>query len=108
VALLVVIGSMSFMLGLARRHPFQEAYLRHRRRRDRFATVMNSVSAQVDAAYRAEGESAGEAGADDQEQAIEQAYAAAEETYFATLVRVVGDPAFTEAVQHRRGLRPQT
>ena len=35
VALMLIIGAMSFMLGLARRHPFQEAYVRQRNRRDR-------------------------------------------------------------------------
>lgn len=108
VALLLVIGTMSFMLGLARRHPFQEAYIRHRRRRDHFEMVMNVIISWVNPAYRDRdgGDDGGDAGFDEQERAIEQAYAAAEEAYFATLVRVVGDPAFTEAVQHRRGLRP--
>jgi hypothetical protein len=46
----------------------------------------------------------GEPGQD--ERAVRESYAAAEYAYFAALVRTVGDPIFTEAVQERRGLRP--
>jgi hypothetical protein len=42
----------------------------------------------------------------EEERAIVEAYAAAEHAYFAALVRVVGDPSFTEAVRGRRGPRP--
>ena len=45
-------------------------------------------------------------GSGQSERAIRESYAAAEYAYFAALVRTVGDPAFTEAVQARRGLRP--
>ncbi|HEX4701032.1 MAG TPA: hypothetical protein VH352_02795, partial [Pseudonocardiaceae bacterium] len=45
VALLLVVGAMSFMLGLARRHPFQEAYVRNRTRRDHFEMVIRTAGA---------------------------------------------------------------
>ncbi|MEV6343265.1 hypothetical protein [Actinoplanes sp. NPDC051851] len=101
VALMLVGGSMAFMLGLARRHPFQEAYVRNRAHRDRYELVMRTIAARLNPAYVTPDE--GEDPLDVQERAIREAYAAAEEAYFAALARAVGDPAFTEAVQHRRG-----
>ncbi|MGI5247125.1 hypothetical protein [Dactylosporangium sp. CA-139066] len=103
VALLVVVGTMAFMLGLARRHPFQEAYVRHRNRRDRFDTLMRGMAARLNPGYY--DPDTGAVTVDDTARAIREAYAAAEEAYFAALTRAVGDPTFTEAVQQRRGLR---
>lgn len=108
VALLITVGAMAFMLGLARRHPFQEAYVRHRNRRDRFDTLMRTTATQLNPAYREQAGAAGPgepAAVGHAEQAIREAYAAAEEAYFAALTRAIGDPTFTEAVQQRRGLR---
>lgn len=103
VALLLVIGAMSFMLGLARRHPFQEAYVRQRTRGDRFETMMRTMATRINPAY-ADPENRA-AAVEAQEGAIREAFAAAENAYFAALARTNGDPAFTEAVQHRRGAR---
>jgi hypothetical protein len=58
---------------------------------------------QINPAYREPDES-GEPEQD--ERAVRESYAAAEYAYFVALVRTVGDPLFTEAVQGRRGLRP--
>ncbi len=104
IGLLLLVGAMAFMLGLARRHPFQEAYVRQRDRRDRFETMRRAMAERIDAAYREAGEAGDSPEADIQ--AIRSSYAAAEEAYFGALVRAVGDPTFTDAVQQRRGLRP--
>lgn len=104
VALLLVVGAMALMLGLARRHPTQEAYVRSRARRDHFEALLRSTAVRLNPMYQDPAD--GEPGTPDpQEQAIIEAYGAAEHAYFAALCRTVGDPVFTEAVQHRRGLR---
>jgi hypothetical protein len=104
VALLVVVGAMSFMLGLARRHPFQDAYARSRARRDRLESQIQTAAGHLNPAYHAPAGD-GPDQPDAQEQAIREAYAAAENAYYAALAQTIGDPLFTEAVQHRRGLR---
>jgi hypothetical protein len=104
IGLLVVIGALAFMLGLARRHPFQEAYVRHRRSRDRLDTLQQSMTEQLNPAYL-EPEEEGLSQAEAEVRAVRASYAAAEEAYFAAMIQTTGDPAFTEAVQQRRGLR---
>lgn len=103
IALSLVVGAMAFMIGLARRHPYQEAYLRQRSRRDRFETVMRIIAGRINPGYL--DPENGAPATDDQERAIVEAYAAAENAYYAALAQAHGDPAFTEAIQHRRGLR---
>ncbi|TCO52921.1 hypothetical protein EV192_111115 [Actinocrispum wychmicini] len=95
---LIVAGTMAFMLGLSRRHPFQEAYATHRRMRDQLEAMRRMMIEQINPEYT-------EAGPEALVQAIAAAYAAAEQAYFAALTHAVGHPSFTEAVQHRRGLR---
>lgn len=102
-ALSLVVGAMAVMIGLARRHPYQEAYLRQRGRRDRFETVMRIIAGRINPGYL--DPENGAPATDDQERAIIEAYAAAENAYYAALAQAHGDPAFTEAIQHRRGLR---
>jgi hypothetical protein len=104
IALLLIVGAMAFMLGLARRHPLQEAYLHQRVRRDRFDMVMRTMATRVYPGYE-DPENGEPLPAEAQQRAVQQTYAAAENAYFAALSRTVGDPVFTEAVQHRRGLR---
>jgi hypothetical protein len=104
IAILVMAAAMAFMLGLARRHPFQDAYVRHRTMRNRLDVLRRSIAEQLDPAFP-EAEEPGNAAAE--ERAIVESFAAAEYAYFAALVRTVGDPLFTQAVQQRRGLRPQ-
>ncbi|MGX7826055.1 hypothetical protein ACTG9Q_13270 [Actinokineospora sp. 24-640] len=100
---LVVAGAVAFMLGLSRRHPYQEAYARHRARRDRVEGVRRQVVDQVDPEHvEADDE---ETALDALTRAIRAGYASAEESYFAALARAAGDASFTEAVLHRRGLR---
>lgn len=103
IAILVMAAAMAFMLGLARRHPFQDAYVRHRTMRNRLDVLRRSITEQLDPAFQ-EAEEPGNAAAE--ERAIIESFAAAEYAYFAALVRTVGDPLFTQAVQGRRGLRP--
>lgn len=104
-ALLLVVGAMSLMLGLARRHPFQEAYVRNRSRRDRFEMLMRTMATQLNPAYLDPENDGAPNPVDAQERAIREAYAAAEDAYFAALSRTLGDPVFTESVLRRRGLR---
>ena len=104
IALLLIVGAMAFMLGLARRHPLQEAYLHQRVRRDRFDMVMRTMATRIYPGYE-DPENGDPLPADAQQRAVQETYAAAENAYFAALSRTVGDPVFTEAVQHRRGLR---
>lgn len=107
VGFLVVVGAMSFMLGLSRRHPFQEAYARHRRLRDEAEAERQAVIERINPALAEPqpDEDDGVSPLDHQVLAVRAAYAAAEEAYFAALISAVADPSFTEAVQHRRGLR---
>jgi len=102
-ALLIIVGVMAFMLGLARRHPFQEAYVRHRRTRNNLDVLYRTAADRISPRY-VEDDPAVTAQLD---QAIRETFAAAQYAYFAALVRVVGDPSFTEAVQNRRGPRPR-
>lgn len=101
-ALLIIIGLMAFMLGLARRHPFQEAYVRHRTTRNNLDVLRRAAADRIAPGY-VEDDPVTLA---QQDQAIRETFAAAEYAYFAALVQAVGDPTFTEAVQNRRGLRP--
>ena len=101
-ALLIIIGVMAFMLGLARRHPFQEAYVRHRTTRNNLDVLHRAAADRIGPGYVEEDPAV----TAQQDQAIRETFAAAEYAYFAALVQAVGDPTFTEAVQNRRGLRP--
>ncbi|MEV6603055.1 hypothetical protein [Kutzneria sp. NPDC051319] len=104
VGLLVVVGVMAFMLGLARRHPFQEAYARQRQRRDDAEALRQEMLDRISPEH-AEPREDGAVAMEAHVRAVRASYAAAEEAYFAALISVVADPSFTEAVQHRRGLR---
>jgi hypothetical protein len=70
-----------------------------------------ALIAQAEARGTADGRSAmvdpenGAPATEDQQRAIIEAYAAAENAYYAAVAQAHGDPAFTEAIQHRRGLR---
>ena len=99
---LVVAGAMAYMLGLSRRHPFQEAYAVHRRRREAFEAQRQELIDRICPEHAGDED---EDGTQPLVEAVRAAYAAAEEAYFTALTQTVGDPSFTEAVQHRRGLR---
>lgn len=120
---LFLAGAMAYLLGLAAPHPFQQAYVHARRRRDRtmrlivrWGTRINQdyrpMTTRPDAAVDAEswvephGPPAGAARADDREAAIRQAYLAAENAYYQGLIEAVADPTFTEAVMRRRRRAP--
>jgi hypothetical protein len=102
-AMLLVIGSMAFMLGLSRRHPYQEAYLRHRNRRDRLDAFTRFCATRINPSYLEDADQL-----DDEIESIRAAFAAAENTYYASLCRTAGDPAFTESVQRRHGVEVTT
>lgn len=131
IALLVLIGAMAFILGLARRHPIEQAFNRHRNRAEEYEALIratavrlnphyvNSETGAVNPAPGAPGETDGADGNADhaggadvdggaegnpQELAVIRAFAAAEAAYFDALATTRDDPAFTEAVRHRRGL----
>ncbi|RDI24513.1 hypothetical protein [Lentzea flaviverrucosa] len=103
---LLVTGATSYLLGLSRRHPFQESYALHRQRREQVEAERRLLIARLCPEHAAGGDE-DDVGPEPLVRAIRSAYAAAEEAYFASLTQAVGDPSFTEAVQHRRGLRPQ-
>lgn len=103
---LLVAGATSYLLGLSRRHPFQESYALHRERREHAEAERRLLIARLCPEHAAGGEE-GAMGPEPFVRAIRSAYAAAEEAYFAALIQTIGDPSFTEAVQHRRGLRPE-
>lgn len=101
-ALLIIIGVMAFMLGLARRHPFQDAYVRHRTTRNNLDVLYRTAADRIFPRYVEDDPAVTR----QQDEAVRETYTAAEYAYFAALVRTVGDPSFTEAVQNRRSRRP--
>ncbi len=102
---LVVSGAMAYMLGLSRRHPFQESYAAHRRRREVIEARRQELIDRICPDHTGDPTAEGEGGTQPLVEAVRAAYAAAEEAYYTALTQTVGDPSFTEAVQHRRGLR---
>ena len=46
-ALLIIIGVMAFMLGLARRHPFQDTYVRHRTTRNNLDVLYRTAADRI-------------------------------------------------------------
>ncbi len=84
VALMLIVGVMAFMLGLARRHPFQDAYVRNRTTRNRLDVLRRTMADQINPAFLEVGDTDA---ADAEERAVVEAYAAAEYAYFAALVR---------------------
>jgi hypothetical protein len=104
---------MAYLLGLAQRHPFQQAFARSRQVRDRTLAVTQRMGNRINPDYRVM--TTIDDGPDDQdrvvapdrEAAIRTAYRAAEEAYYQGLIEAVADPTFTEAVmRHRRDLEP--
>ncbi|RSN46039.1 hypothetical protein DMC64_14955 [Amycolatopsis sp. WAC 04197] len=101
---LLVGGSVSFMIGLARRHPFQEAYAENRRRFEELDAELQQAVLQLDPGFADFGAVVPES--DDRQpetliEAIQAAYRAAEYAYFDALSATMGDASFTEAVEHR-------
>lgn len=116
---LVLAGAMAYILGLARPHPFQQAFARNRRVRDRTIQLAQRMGTRINGDYRATpatgypvpheaGSGAFGSGdlvaarAPDREAAIRAAYRAAEEAYYQGLIEAVADPTFTEAVMRNR------
>ncbi|GAA3039827.1 hypothetical protein [Actinokineospora globicatena] len=107
VAGLLVGGAVSFMIGLARRHPFQEAYAESRRRFEELDARLQATILHLDPGFADFDVVVPDTGGRQPEtliEAIEAAYRAAEYAYFDALSATTGDPTFTEAVEHRLGL----
>jgi hypothetical protein len=107
IAGLLVGGSVSFMIGLARRHPFQEAYAESRRRFEEADAELQAMVLRLDPGFADFDAVAPEDGDRQPEtliEAIQAAYRAAEHAYFDALSATMGDPSFTEAVEHRLSL----
>ncbi|MDQ7803299.1 hypothetical protein Q5425_06130 [Amycolatopsis sp. A133] len=107
IAGLLVGGSVSFMIGLARRHPFQEAYAQSRRRCEEADAELQALVPRLDPGFADFDVVAPENGDRQPEtliEAIQAAYRAAEHAYFDALSATMGDPSFTEAVEHRLSL----
>lgn len=104
IAGLLVGGSVSFMIGLARRHPFQEAYAASRQRAEELEAQMQETILELDPGFADFAAVAPETGGRQPAtliEAIQAAYRAAEYAYFDALSATTGDPAFTEAVENR-------
>lgn len=104
---------MAYVLGLAQRHPFQQAFVRNRRMRDRTIALIQRMGTRINDEYLADPEMPGHGGqhepspAAEREAAIRHAYAAAENAYYQGLIEAVADPTFTEAVMRRRTNPPE-
>jgi hypothetical protein len=106
--------AMAYIMGLAQRHPFQQAFAHNRRVRDRTVNITQRMGTRINPDYRAtttvagddpdDGRPPGEA--PDREAAVRFAYRAAEDAYYEGLIEAVADPTFTEAVMRRRSNRP--
>lgn len=101
--------AMAYVLGLAQRHPFQQAFARNRQVRNRLMNVTQRMGTRINADYRAAmsgirhgQDDITEVQAPDREAAIRYAYLAAEEAYYQGLIEAVADPTFTEAVLRSR------
>ena len=99
--------AMAYILGLAQRHPFQQAYARSRQIRNRTVNLTQRMGTRINRDYRATMAPIDDgpddpAAAPDREAAIRSAYRAAEEAYYQGLVEAVADPTFTEAVMRHR------
>jgi hypothetical protein len=107
--------AMAYIMGLAQRHPFQQAFARNRHLRNRTVNLTQRMGTRINPYFRAalaasEGEDAGEPAVDevaDRVAAIRFAYDAAEDAYYEGLIEAVADPTFTEAVVRRRSRRPE-
>lgn len=101
--------AMAYILGLAQRHPFQQAFARGRQVRNRTINLTQRMGTRINGDYRAtmtalEGEPDDPAAvrAPDREAAIRSAFRAAEEAYYQGLIEAMADPTFTEAVMRYR------
>lgn len=112
--------AMAYLLGLAQRHPFQQAFARSRQLRNQTIQLTQRMGTRINPDYRAtpDGEPTRPAPAEpaaetaetepttaapaDRELAIRHAYRAAEDSYYQGLIEAVADPTFTEAVLRRR------
>ena len=101
--------AMAYIMGLAQRHPFQQAFARSRRLRNRTVNVTQRMGTRINNDYRATMTVVGdrvsdpaEVRAPDREAAIRSAYRAAEDAYYQALIEAVADPTFTQAVMRRR------
>jgi hypothetical protein len=121
--------AMAYMIGLAQKHPFQQAFARSRKLRNRTILLAQRMGTRINPNYRSaleiiepetEPEPADDDGAGPQEAAepqapqadpdtdtdleiaITRAYLAAENAYYQGLIEAVADPTFTEAVMRRR------
>ncbi|GHJ48963.1 hypothetical protein Cs7R123_63050 [Catellatospora sp. TT07R-123] len=99
--------TMAYVLGMAQRHPFQQAFARSRRVRDRTLLLSQRMGTRINGDYRALATDLGDqqgapTDAVDREAAIRHAYLAAEDAYYQGLIEAVADPTFTEAVMRRR------
>jgi hypothetical protein len=107
---LFIACAMAYILGLAQRHPFQQAFARNRQLRNRTIHLSQRMGTRINGDYRANTTGPDRADgtpvqAADREMAIRHAYFAAEDAYYQGLIEAVADPTFTEAVMRRRNRR---
>ena len=100
-ALVLGVGGIGFLLGLAREHPFAGAYSGATARQRELDAQLERLAPRSDLAeQRAEGppDPAGPSAAELRIEAVRAAYAAAEQSYLNGIANAIGDPAVTEAV----------
>jgi hypothetical protein len=99
-ALILGVGGIGFLLGLAREHPFAGAYNGATARRDALLERLNRLAAPSERAARqaAAGQDPPERSASEiRIEAIHAAYTAAEQAYLDAIANAAADPAVTEA-----------
>jgi hypothetical protein len=103
-ALVLGVGGIGFLLGLAREHPFAGAYSGATARHGALGRQLDLLAPRSElAGQRAAGpedpeDPAGASAAELRIEAIAAAYAAAEQSYLNGIANAAGDPAMTEAV----------
>lgn len=100
-ALILGVGGIGFLLGLAREHPFASAYSGAAARLRALAGQLDRLAPRSELAEQRAADTGDQAGATAGElriEAIRATYAAAEQSYLNAIANAMGDPATTESV----------
>lgn len=100
-ALVLGVGGIGFLLGLAREHPFAGGFSGAAARREALEEQLDRLAPRSDLAEQraaGTGDQAGPSAAELRIEAARAAYAAAEQSYLNGIANAAGDPAVTEAV----------
>ena len=100
-ALILGVGGIGFLLGLAREHPFAGAYSGATARHENLDRQLDRLAPRSELAEQraaGTGDPAGASAAELRIETVRAAYAAAEQSYLNGIANAAGDPAVTEAV----------